>query len=63
MVPIPGSKNRERILENLAADEVELSDEEFANLDSALSKCKIYGHRGHVEEATAKRFLKSKPVR
>ena len=63
VVPIPGSKNRERILENLAADEVELSDEEFANLDSALSKCKIYGHRGHVEEATAKRFLKSKPVR
>lgn len=49
VVPIPGSKNRERILENLKASEVSLTDEEFAALESALNACTVYGHRGHVE--------------
>lgn len=46
VVPIPGSKNKERIIENLNASEVELSEEEFNSLETALNKCKVYGHRG-----------------
>ena len=46
VVPIPGSKNRQRILENLGAAEVELTDEEFASLEKMLNGLKVYGHRG-----------------
>ena len=46
VVPIPGSKNKERILENLDASLVELSDEEFRSLEDALNQCRVYGHRG-----------------
>lgn len=46
VVPIPGSKNKERIIENLDASLVELSDEEFRNLDETLNTLKVYGHRG-----------------
>lgn len=49
VVPIPGSKNQERILENLRASEVALTDDEFAELQSALDKIKVHGHRGQVE--------------
>ena len=46
VVPIPGSKNRERIIENLDAANVELTDAEFASLEESLNRCKVYGHRG-----------------
>lgn len=46
VVPIPGSKNKERIIENLDASLVELTDEDFRSLEDALNKCKVYGHRG-----------------
>ena len=46
VVPIPGSKNKERITENLDASEVELTDEEFKALEDALNGLKVYGHRG-----------------
>ncbi len=46
VVPIPGSKNKERIIENLEASEVELTREEFDSLETALGQCKVYGHRG-----------------
>lgn len=49
VVPIPGSKNQERIIENLSAWNVELTDEEFNELQSALDQCEIHGHRGIVE--------------
>ena len=49
VIPIPGSKNQERILENLGAWDVELSDMEFQQLQSALDTCKVHGHRGCVE--------------
>lgn len=49
VVPIPGSKNQERILENLGGWNVVLSEKEFSELEQSLDKCKIYGHRGHVE--------------
>lgn len=48
-VPIPGSKNQERILENLSSWNVELSDEEFNALEAALNDCVVYGHRGYLE--------------
>ena len=46
VVPIPGSKNKERIIENLDSSLVTLSDEEFNSLETELNKCKVYGHRG-----------------
>lgn len=49
VIPIPSAKRQEHILENLAAWKVELTDPEFAELETALDACKVYGHRGHVE--------------
>ena len=46
VVPIPGSKNKERIVENLNASAVELTEEEFGDLENALNSLKVYGHRG-----------------
>lgn len=46
VVPIPGSKNKERIIENLDAATVKLTTEEFTSLEAALNRCKVYGHRG-----------------
>lgn len=45
VVPIPGSKNQGRILENLGACNVELTDAEFGELEAALSTIKIHGQR------------------
>ena len=46
VVPIPGSKNKERIIENLDSSKVELTDGEFRSLEDALNGLKVYGHRG-----------------
>ncbi len=46
VVPIPGSKNKERIIENLDSWNVELTDEEFTALEESLNRMKVYGHRG-----------------
>jgi aryl-alcohol dehydrogenase-like predicted oxidoreductase len=46
VVPIPGSKNKGRILENLGAADVTLTDDEFAELETSLNGLKVYGHRG-----------------
>lgn len=46
VVPIPGSKNKERIIENLDAALVDLTDAEFQDLEKALNGLKVYGHRG-----------------
>ena len=46
VVPIPGSKNKERIVENLNAAQVELTKEEFESLETSLNQCRVYGHRG-----------------
>lgn len=46
VVPIPGSKNKGRIIENLDASEVELTEEEFQSLEERLNRCRVYGHRG-----------------
>ena len=55
VVPIPGSKTQERILENLGADNVVLTDDEFQALETALDQCTVHGHRGH-EESEGKSF-------
>ena len=46
VVPIPGSKNKERIIENLNTHKITLTDEELAEFENELKKHKIYGHRG-----------------
>lgn len=46
VVPIPGSKNKGRILENLGAAEVALTAEELMQLEAALNGITVYGHRG-----------------
>lgn len=48
VVPIPGSKNKGRILENLGSAEVELTADELAQLEKALAGITIYGHRGFM---------------
>ena len=50
VVPIPGSKNEERILENLGAWNVTLTQDEFAALETALEQIPVHGHRGFVEQ-------------
>lgn len=49
VVPIPGSKNKGRIMENLKASEVVLTAEEFDRLDSELNRLPVHGVRGHAE--------------
>lgn len=56
VVPIPGSKNKGRIMENLMASEVSLTDEEFLSLENSLARCEIHGHRGY-DESEQNRFL------
>ena len=46
VVPIPGSKNKGRIIENLDAAKVTLTDEELAALEASLNSLRVYGHRG-----------------
>ena len=46
VVPIPGSKNKGRIIENLDSANVELTDDEFKALEDSLNGLKVYGHRG-----------------
>ncbi|MBR2805149.1 MAG: aldo/keto reductase [Oscillospiraceae bacterium] len=46
VVPIPGSKNKERIIENIDSAEVVLTDEEFEALETELDTYTVYGHRG-----------------
>ena len=50
VVPIPGSKNQGRILENLGSWNVELSDAEFQALETDLDKILVHGHRGFFEQ-------------
>lgn len=53
IIPIPGSKNKERIIENLEAWNVELNDHEFTELEEALDQLEIHGHRGIAETEQA----------
>ena len=62
VVPIPGSKNKGRILENLGAADIELSDTEIAALVAPLCYHEAFGHRGVVENQNAQ-FLKGRSNR
>ena len=55
-MPIPGSKNKERILENLGAADVTLTDDEFARLQRELDAIEVHGHRG-FDESEGRRLL------
>lgn len=45
IVPIPGMRRSERIIENLSAADVDLTDVEFAQIEDELSKIIIHGNR------------------
>ena len=45
IVPIPGMRREERIIENLGAADVVLTDEEFTRLEAELDKITIHGDR------------------
>jgi aryl-alcohol dehydrogenase-like predicted oxidoreductase len=45
IVPIPGSTRIERIEENLGAANIELTDEEYVNIEAKLSSIQIHGNR------------------
>ena len=45
IVPIPGTKKKERLMENMSAAYVELSEEDFAELDRILDKFTVQGER------------------
>ena len=49
VIPIPGSKNQERIIENLGSWNVELSDEAFEELDHMVASFVVHGHRGVIQ--------------
>ena len=52
IVPIPGSRRRERIAENLGAADVALTDAEFARIEAALATIAIHGNRTDEDIAT-----------
>jgi aryl-alcohol dehydrogenase-like predicted oxidoreductase len=45
IVPIPGTRKLERLIENLGAVNIELTHEELRNINTALSKITIAGDR------------------
>lgn len=45
IVPIPGTKKKERLMENMSAAYVELSGEDFAELDRILDQFTVQGER------------------
>ena len=45
IVPIPGMRREERIVENLGAADIELSDEEYGQLNAELARIEIHGSR------------------
>lgn len=51
VIPIPGSKNQERIIENLGSWNVVPSDEEFKKLDRMVDGFEVHGHRGIIQFA------------
>ena len=46
IVPIPGTRKRERLDENLGALEVQFTADELLEIDRATSKMQVHGARG-----------------
>jgi aryl-alcohol dehydrogenase-like predicted oxidoreductase len=45
IVPIPGTTKRERLEENVAAAEIELTDDDLREIDDAASAIAVHGDR------------------
>lgn len=45
IVPIPGTKKYNRLVENLGAADVELTDSEYGQIEAELAKIEIHGNR------------------
>jgi aryl-alcohol dehydrogenase-like predicted oxidoreductase len=45
IVPIPCSRKLERIEENLGAADIDLTEQEFGQIESELAKIEIHGNR------------------
>lgn len=56
IVPIPGSRKSERIVENMGAADVELTESEYAQIEKALEGIEIHGNR--TDEDLAKLWAK-----
>lgn len=54
IVPIPGMRRDERIMENLGAAEVELTDDEYSQIEKELAKIEIHGNRTDEDIAKLK---------
>jgi aryl-alcohol dehydrogenase-like predicted oxidoreductase len=50
IVPIPGTRKLERLEENLGAVNIELTDDDLAEIDAATAKMEIHGGRGMGRE-------------
>ena len=50
LVPIPGMRREERVIENLGAADVELTIEEYRALTAELDKLTIYGDRSGLNK-------------
>jgi aryl-alcohol dehydrogenase-like predicted oxidoreductase len=55
IVPIPGMRKLERIQENLGAADVELTEDEYDQIEAELSKIEIHGNRTDEDIARLKR--------
>lgn len=45
IVPIPGSRKLERIQENLGAADINLTEEEFSQIEAELAEIEVHGNR------------------
>ena len=45
IVPIPGTRRSDRLVENLGAVDIELTDEDLSRIDTAAAQIEIEGHR------------------
>jgi len=50
IVPIPGTRKRERLEENLGAVAIELTSEDRREIDTASAKIEVHGARGTGQE-------------
>jgi len=57
IVPIPGSRIFERIQENLGAADVELTDDEYNQIENELAKIEIHGNRTDEDIAKLRDLL------
>jgi aryl-alcohol dehydrogenase-like predicted oxidoreductase len=57
IVPIPGARKPERIQENLNAVDVELTNNEFNQIESELAKIEIHGNRTDEDIAKLRNMM------